>query len=160
MLHPLIMAAGDGGRESVRELWMTLLPVLVRLPRYARLVLGLSRDSRVAPPQKALLAGAILYNFSPVDLIPSVVPVLGQLDDLAVLLFAVRSVVRNCPGPVAREYLCRCGLTARHVREDPEVVRRTLRRVVTESGRLAGRKIAHGFEGITTRHRAGFRQRD
>ncbi len=144
----------------MREVWRALLPVFVRLPRYARLVLGLSRDSRIGPHQKAILAGAILYNFSPVDLIPSVVPVLGQLDDIAVLLFAVRSVLADCPGPVAREYLGRCGLTAHHVREDPELVRRVLRQVVTESGRLAGRKLVHGFEGITTRRRAGSRQRD
>jgi uncharacterized membrane protein YkvA (DUF1232 family) len=39
-------------------------------------------DPEVPPAEKALLAAAIAYVASPVDLIPDFVPVLGEIDDL------------------------------------------------------------------------------
>lgn len=41
---------------------------------------------------KLILALAILYCLSPVDIIPDVIPVAGFLDDLAVVLAALRKI--------------------------------------------------------------------
>ena len=43
---------------------------------------------------KALLIGALFYGISPIDLIPDVLPVIGQMDDLAVLIIAVMIFLR------------------------------------------------------------------
>jgi uncharacterized membrane protein YkvA (DUF1232 family) len=43
------------------------------------------RDPRVPWYVKALAAGLVAYAFSPIDLIPDFIPVLGYLDDLVVI---------------------------------------------------------------------------
>ena len=81
--------------------------VLLRLPTYARLVWGLSRDRRTPAVLKALLLGAIAYVVTPVDLIPDGVPILGQADDLTVLLLVLDLFISNAPAEVRDEHLLR-----------------------------------------------------
>lgn len=45
----------------------------------------LMRDEKTPWPAKAVVAAATIYVISPIDLIPDTIPVLGQLDDLAVI---------------------------------------------------------------------------
>lgn len=40
----------------------------------------------------AVVSGAILYTVSPADVIPDTIPLIGQLDDLAVVALAVRII--------------------------------------------------------------------
>lgn len=50
-------------------------------------------DPRV-PPRAKLQAGfAVVYLVSPLDLVPDIVPVLGQLDDLGIAALAVRRLI-------------------------------------------------------------------
>lgn len=88
-----------------------LAGVVTRLPRYLKLALGLARDSRVPGGAKVALAAGIGYVAMPVDLVPGIIPVAGQLDDLAALLLALRQAVRASPAEVAREHLDRTGLS-------------------------------------------------
>jgi uncharacterized membrane protein YkvA (DUF1232 family) len=55
-----------------------------------RHVLRLLMDPRVPRWQKAIPVLAFAYVLSPVDLVPDVVPGLAQIDDLAVLVIALR----------------------------------------------------------------------
>lgn len=71
-------------REALR-----LLPDLVRLVRRLAADGSLPRGVRV---RLWLLLG---YLLSPVDLVPDVVPVLGYADDLVVVAWTLRSVVRH-----------------------------------------------------------------
>jgi uncharacterized membrane protein YkvA (DUF1232 family) len=59
----------------------------------ARLLRDLARDPRVAPREKAIAAGAGAYLVSPLDVIPDVIPGFGQLDDLAIVAFALRRLL-------------------------------------------------------------------
>jgi uncharacterized membrane protein YkvA (DUF1232 family) len=43
----------------------------------------------------AVLAGAVLYSISPADVVPDTLPLIGVLDDLAVIAVAVRLVRRD-----------------------------------------------------------------
>lgn len=54
-----------------------------------RCVRGLLRDPEVPWPAKAVIWVVVGYLVSPLDLIPDVIPVLGQLDDVAVIIGAV-----------------------------------------------------------------------
>ena len=55
------------------------------------------RDPRVPWDAKAVAAGVVAYAFSPIDLIPDFIPVLGYLDDLVVLPLGVLLVRQMIP---------------------------------------------------------------
>jgi uncharacterized membrane protein YkvA (DUF1232 family) len=73
----------------------------------ARLIWHLMRDSRVPIYLKALPIAAALYVVSPVDLLPDVAPLFGQLDDLGVLLVSIESFIALCPSHVVEEHRAR-----------------------------------------------------
>jgi uncharacterized membrane protein YkvA (DUF1232 family) len=75
-----------------------------------RLVPALMADPRVPVQAKAFPALATVYLFSPLDLVPGWVPVLGQLDDLAVMLLAIRQFKALVPPDVLAEYEQRLGI--------------------------------------------------
>jgi len=52
---------------------------------------------------KALVAFVVAYAFSPIDLIPDFVPVLGYLDDLVLLPLGIALAIRLVPAPVLAE---------------------------------------------------------
>lgn len=78
---------------------------LLHLPNILRLYWRLLRDGRVSIWPKAMLVGAIAYVVLPVDLLPDVLPLLGQVDDLVILLVAARWFVHWCPPEVVREHV-------------------------------------------------------
>jgi uncharacterized membrane protein YkvA (DUF1232 family) len=84
-----------------------VVELIRRLPTYMRLVWALLRDSRVPGGQKLILAGIVGYLVLPIDLIPDFVPVLGQLDDIAVVLLGLDLFIRSAPQDVVDEHLSR-----------------------------------------------------
>jgi len=63
-----------------------------------------ARDPRT-PLAPKLLAGLVAaYAFSPIDLIPDFIPVLGLLDDLMIVPLGVIIVLRMIPEPLLCEY--------------------------------------------------------
>lgn len=75
-----------------------------------RLVWALMGDPRVALQVKAIPALATVYLLSPLDLVPGWIPILGQLDDLAVLILAVRAFKSAVPASILAEYEGRLGI--------------------------------------------------
>jgi uncharacterized membrane protein YkvA (DUF1232 family) len=59
-----------------------------------------ARDPRTPWCAKLLVAGIVAYAFSPIDLIPDFVPVLGYLDDLILIPLAIALVIRLVPDSV------------------------------------------------------------
>ena len=62
-----------------------------------------SRHPGVPWYAKAVAACVVAYAFSPIDLIPDPVPVLGYLDDLVLLPLGVALVLRLIPADVLAE---------------------------------------------------------
>ena len=77
--------------------------MLVHLPNFARLYWRLFRDRRVPILPKALLVLTLVYVVSPLDLVPDFVPVIGEMDDVVVVLAGLWLFVRLCPPEVVRE---------------------------------------------------------
>lgn len=78
---------------------------LPELVRNARLAWRLLRDPRVSPWVKLALPGVLLvYLLLPLDAIPDLFPVLGQVDDLMVLLLAGWLFIRLAPGWIVEEH--------------------------------------------------------
>lgn len=68
------------------------------------------RDPRVPWYAKALAVCVVGYAFSPIDLIPDFIPVVGYLDDLIIVPLGVALVVKLIPPPVLAD--CRVQATA------------------------------------------------
>jgi len=81
--------------------------IVRHLPQFARLYWRLLRDRRVSIWPKALLVLSVLYVLSPLDLIPDVIPFLGEVDDLIVLIVVCKLFVYLCPREVVREHVQR-----------------------------------------------------
>jgi len=77
---------------------------ILELPRFLRLLWGLITDRRVSTMDKLLVAGAIAYIVMPVDLIPDVIPFLGEVDDVYLLVLALRRLIRNAGRGVILTY--------------------------------------------------------
>ncbi len=82
----------------------TLMGTITQIPSYLRLMAGLVTDSRVPALDKILLGVAIAYVVSPIDLIPDFIPFLGQVDDVFVLVLAVRRLITNAGMRVVRDH--------------------------------------------------------
>ncbi len=61
------------------------------------------QDPRTPRVAKYLLAAAVGYVLSPIDLIPDWIPFLGQLDDLIVVAILVWLAVKLIPKEVVEE---------------------------------------------------------
>ena len=71
-----------------------------------KLIVRLIADRRVSPWLKILPIGGILYLFSPLDIIPDIaLPILGQLDDVAILWLTNHFFIELCPPEVVREHV-------------------------------------------------------
>jgi uncharacterized membrane protein YkvA (DUF1232 family) len=76
------------------------------LIKQARLAWRLWTDGRVPGWVKLIPAAAIIYFLSPIDLIPDwALPGLGEVDDVVVLLLALKAFVDLSPPGVVREHL-------------------------------------------------------
>jgi uncharacterized membrane protein YkvA (DUF1232 family) len=128
-----------------------VVDLIRRLPTYIRLVWALLRDSRVPAGQKLILAGIGAYLFFPIDLIPDFVPVLGQLDDLAVVLLGLDLFIRSAPADIVDEHLAKISQDKDQLRRDVATaerllgdrlgdVRDTVDKLRTQGSKTTGRK--------------------
>ncbi len=76
------------------------------LVKQARLTWRLFKDGRVSGWVKLIPVVALLYLLSPIDLIPDLVlPGLGEVDDIVLLLLALKGFVDLSPAGIVREHL-------------------------------------------------------
>jgi len=77
--------------------------LLMEVPRHGKLAYCLLRDDRVPAPPKAALLGALGLIASPIDF-PAWIPVIGELDMLALGILAVKVFVDACPDSLVSEH--------------------------------------------------------
>jgi uncharacterized membrane protein YkvA (DUF1232 family) len=77
--------------------------LLVDVPRHGKLAYCLLRDERVPAAPKAVLLGVMVLIVSPIDL-PAWVPLMGELDMLALSVLAVSTFIEACPEDVRQEH--------------------------------------------------------
>ena len=77
--------------------------VLFDVPWHGKLAYCLMRDERIPAAPKAVLLGALGVIVSPLDF-PAWIPVLGELDMLALGILAVETFIAACPEAIRREH--------------------------------------------------------
>jgi len=105
---------------------LALLPLAGRAPLYARLMWALVLDDRIPTSRKAILAGALGYVFLGRDLIPDAIPIIGGLDDLAVVAIATDVFLDGVDQVVLHEKLEELGIPRAAYEEDVDRIRRLL----------------------------------
>jgi len=70
------------------------------------------RDPRTPLYVRIFVGLVVAYAFSPIDLIPDVVPVLGYLDDLILVPLGVALALRLIPPPVLADCRARAAMLA------------------------------------------------
>lgn len=80
--------------------WQRLRDHARALKRQALLVWFAARDPRMPWGVKLLALAVAAYAFSPIDLIPDFIPVLGLLDDVVLIPLGIALVVRLAPEQV------------------------------------------------------------
>ena len=125
--------------------------LVARLPAYLRLTWHLGRDPMIGRARRAALIAAAGYVASPVDLVPGVIPVVGQLDDLAVALTAIRLALAGLSPERRQRHLDAVGLTDDHLADDL----RTLVGTTAWLGRAAVRGTMHAGSAALHAGRSG-----
>jgi uncharacterized membrane protein YkvA (DUF1232 family) len=99
LLYALLVIAlfMAGRRESARTLAGFIPDCVVLCGR-------LLRDPRIPKRKKALLIALAGYLALPFDLVPDFIPVAGQLDDVVIVAFVLRSFLRGGGEPIVREH--------------------------------------------------------
>jgi uncharacterized membrane protein YkvA (DUF1232 family) len=77
--------------------------LLFDMPRHGKLAYCLLRDERVPAAPKAAVLTALGLIVSPIDF-PAWIPVVGELDMLALGLLAVETFIEACPEEIRREH--------------------------------------------------------
>ena len=75
-----------------------------------------ARDPGTPWYAKLLVAGIVAYAFSPIDLIPDFVPVLGYLDDLILIPMGIALAIKLIPHSVLAECRARANETIQNGR--------------------------------------------
>jgi uncharacterized membrane protein YkvA (DUF1232 family) len=79
--------------------------IFISLLNRMRLVFRLMRDSRVPIGLKIVPFLSIIYILFPLDLIPDLIPALGQVDDLGVVILAVETFIMLSPQDVVQQHM-------------------------------------------------------
>ena len=110
-----------------------------QLPQFLGLLWGLFTDARVAMMDKVLVAGAIAYIVTPMDMLPDFIPFLGEVDDVYLLVLALRRLMENAGRKVLLS----------HWSGDPEALRTlNLRVVIAAAAFFLPRRIRRRLQVI------------
>ena len=102
LLQILKMTRRVGGPKAIA--------IMVRqLPQQIALFTRLLGDARVPIVAKVGLIGAIVFAVSPLN-IPQYIPIIGTLDDIGIVLFAVNFFLKRVPLDVSAEHRRAVGL--------------------------------------------------
>lgn len=128
-----------------------------RMPAYLKLSWRLAREPLLSRGRKAAVAAAAGYLASPIDLVPGLIPVVGQLDDVAVALAAIRFALAGLSPERRREHLEAVGLSDGDLSADLATVGATSAWIVRASARTTARVAVAGGKAAIAGGRAAAR---
>ena len=100
-LRPDEILPPDGTVSDVRRLAKDAILVL---PNLLKLIGRLLKDPRVPRRSKIALGMASAYVVSPIDLVPEMIPIVGWLDDLLVIAYALNRFIERAGPEIVEEH--------------------------------------------------------
>lgn len=79
------------GKLNVLHEYVLIVPDIVAL------IYRLLKDERVKIKTKLEISAAVAYIIFPIDIIPEFIPLIGKIDDVAVLFFALNRIINEVP---------------------------------------------------------------
>lgn len=132
-----------------------IFSIIGKLPKYSKLLFRLYKSPDISRRHKFLLSMGIAYSVSPFDLIPGIIPVAGQLDNLLVILRCLRKVLGALKEETREKYLQEASVTIEEIDEDIELAVNTLKsigkgtaKVVSNTMKFAGYSALHGYRKL------------
>ncbi|HTP01936.1 MAG TPA: YkvA family protein [Anaerolineales bacterium] len=88
-----------------------------------KLIIRLIGDRRVNPWLKIIPVAGLLYLISPIDIIPDVMlPIIGELDDAAILWLTNYLFVELCPPEIVEEHVRALSASSKRNNTDDDVI--------------------------------------
>jgi len=81
-----------------------LTPMLNRLATFFSIYSSLMGDKRTPMRTKVLPWAALLYLVFPVDVVPDFLPLLGQMDDVTIIVLFIWLAMKAVPSSLTKEY--------------------------------------------------------
>ena len=78
--------------------------MLLFIPKLVGFCSRVVADARVSKTDKALFASAILYALAPLDLIPDLLPFIGQVDDAYLIALTLLRMIDRADETIVREH--------------------------------------------------------
>lgn len=132
-----------------------IFSVIEKLPAYSKLLFRLYKSSGISRRHKLTLSMGIAYSLSPIDLIPGIIPVAGQLDNLLIMLRCLDKVLDKADPEVTGQYLKEAGITKEEIKENIKLVSKTLKeigkgtvKVLTNTGKTIGYLARYGVKKL------------
>jgi uncharacterized membrane protein YkvA (DUF1232 family) len=86
--------------DKVPDKFKDIIEYAMLIPDIVALLWRLFRDKRVNTKTKMLVGGLLAYIASPIDIIPDFIPLIGKIDDVAIVLFAMNKIINEVPEEV------------------------------------------------------------
>ncbi len=135
-LRPDDVIPPDGSSVQGRRF---LADAVLLVPNLAKLVTRLLKDPRVPRRAKVTLGLAAAYVVSPIDLIPDKLPVIGLMDDILIVMFALDSLIDRSGSEIVEEHWDGPGDVLSIIRETIGVARSMVpKRIATVIDRISG----------------------
>lgn len=84
-------------QEKLPEKYKDIVQYALLIPDIAALLWRLFRDKRVDLKTKMLVGGLAAYIASPIDVLPDFIPIIGKMDDVAIVFFAMNKIINEVP---------------------------------------------------------------
>ena len=123
---------------------------LRRMPAYLKLSWRLARDPLLSRARRAAVIAAAGYLASPIDLVPGVIPVVGQLDDIAFAIAALKLALSGLDPVRRRAHLESVGLGDDDLSQDLRTAVVASAWLVRAGVRTTGRAAKHGGKAAVT----------
>lgn len=117
---------------------------LRRMPAYLKLAWRLGRDPLLSRARRVAIVAAAGYLASPIDLVPGLIPVVGQLDDIAVVLATLRFALAGLDAERRHLHLEAVGLGDDDLAHDLRTLAATSAWLVRAGARTTGKVAMQG----------------